>query len=262
MCMWELLFPSRNLSMCLEKRMESCWDGWVCMREMLEIAEELLEKKAMDLIWGSLSAKHLATDIPAVKVKDSPLYVLDLLLRPHEPHQTTFVPFLMTMPAPVLFFPLTFLCEPSIAITNTSSLFATSTVLSLTFSSCSVCQSFGGGLVVENRRCEVRSCSHGGLCRGLRVGKEDVLVSSAILASGNFLEESVRSLVSRLLNLRLIFSLLNGIFLRTGLVRRSLCSWMEAEWQSGRVCRWRIQWGRCARCVGGHKLGWIGNLCR
>ena len=56
-----------------------------------------------------------------------------------------------------------------------------------------------------------------------------MLVSSAILASGNFLEESVQSLVSRLSNLRLIFSLLNGIFLRMGLVRRSLCSWMEAE---------------------------------
>ena len=48
MCMWESLFPSRNLSACLEKRMESCWDGWVCVREMLEITEELLEKKAMD----------------------------------------------------------------------------------------------------------------------------------------------------------------------------------------------------------------------
>ena len=44
--------------------------------------------------------------------------------------------------------------------------------------------------MVENRRCEVRSCSHGGLCRGLRVGEEDTLVSSAIHASGDFLEES------------------------------------------------------------------------
>ena len=61
MCMWELLFPSRNLSACLEKRMESCWDGWVCVREMLEIAEELSEKKAMDLIWGSSFARRLAT---------------------------------------------------------------------------------------------------------------------------------------------------------------------------------------------------------
>ena len=52
MCMRESLFPSRNSRARLEKRMESCWDGWVCMREMLEIAEELLEKKVMDLIWG------------------------------------------------------------------------------------------------------------------------------------------------------------------------------------------------------------------
>ena len=85
---------------------------------------------------------------------------------------------------------------------------------------------------MENRGCEVMSCSHGGLCRGLRVGEEDVLVSLAILTSGNFLEGSVRSLVSKLLNLRLIFGLLNGIFLRMGLVRRSLCNQMEAEWQS------------------------------
>ena len=166
MCMWELLFPSRNSSTCLEKRMESCWDGWVCVREMLEITEELLEKKAMDLIWGSSFTKHLATDIPAARVKDSPLYVLDLLPRPHEPCHTMFVPFLMTSPAPVLFFPLTFLHRLSIAITNTSSLFAASTILSFTLSSCSVHRSFGGGLVVENHGCEVRSCSHGGLCRG------------------------------------------------------------------------------------------------
>ena len=232
MCMWELLFPSRNLSVCLEKRMESCWDGWVCVREMLKIAEELSEKKVMDLIWRSSFARRLATDIPAARAKDSPSYMLDLLLRPHELCHTTFVPFLMTTPAPVLFFPLPFLHKLSIAITNTSSLFATSTILSFMLSLCSVHRSFGGGLVVENHRCEVRSCFHGGLCRGLRVGEEDALVSSAILASGDFLEESVQSLVSRLLNLGLIFSLLNGIFLRMGLVRRSLCSWMEAEWQS------------------------------
>ena len=61
MCMWELLFPSRNSSACLEKRMESCWDGWVCVREMLEIAEELSEKKAMDLIWGSSFTRRLVT---------------------------------------------------------------------------------------------------------------------------------------------------------------------------------------------------------
>ena len=205
------------------------------MREMLEIAEEPSEKKAMDLIWGSSFAKRLATDIPAARAKDSPSYVLDLLPRPHAPRHTTFVPFLMTTPAPVLFFPLTFLREPSVAITNTSSLFAASTILSLMLSLCSVRWSFGGGLVVENRGCEVRSRSHGGLCRGLRVGEEDALVSSAILASGDFLEGSVRSLVSKLLNLRLIFGLLNGIFLRTGLVRRSLCSRMEAEWQSLRM---------------------------
>ena len=60
--------------MCLEKRMESCWDGWVCVREMLATAEELSEKKAMDLIWGSSSMQHLATDIPAARVKDSPSY--------------------------------------------------------------------------------------------------------------------------------------------------------------------------------------------
>ena len=89
--------------------------------------------------------------------------------------------------------------------------------------------------MVENRRCEVRSCSHGGLCRGLRVGEDDALVSSAILTSGDFLEVSVWSLVSKLLNLRLMFGLLSGIFLRTGLVRRSLCSQMEAEWQSLRM---------------------------
>ena len=71
MCMWELLFPSRNSSTCLEKWMESCWDGWVCMREILEIAEELSEKKAMDLIWGLSFVKRLATDIPAVRAKDS-----------------------------------------------------------------------------------------------------------------------------------------------------------------------------------------------
>ena len=45
-CMWDSSFPSRTSSACLEKRMESCWDGWVCMREMLEIAEELLEKRS------------------------------------------------------------------------------------------------------------------------------------------------------------------------------------------------------------------------
>ena len=144
MCMWELLFLSRNSSVCLEKSMESCWDGWVCVREMLEIAEELLEKKAVDLIWGSSFAKCLATDIPAARAKDSLSYVLDLLLRHHEPRHTTFVPFLMTTPAPVLFFPLTFLHEPSIAITNTSSLFATSTILSFMLSLCSVRWSFGG----------------------------------------------------------------------------------------------------------------------
>ena len=86
--------------------------------------------------------------------------------------------------------------------------------------------------MTKNHECEVRSCSHGGLCRGSRVGEEDALVSLAILTSGDCLEESVWSLVSRLLNLRLIFGLLNGIFLRTGLVGRSLCSWMEAEWKS------------------------------
>ena len=75
MCIWESSSPYRSLSVCLEKRMESCWDGWVCMREMLEIAEELLEKKAMDLIWGALFAKCLATDIPTARVKDSPSYV-------------------------------------------------------------------------------------------------------------------------------------------------------------------------------------------
>ena len=48
--------------MCLERSMESCWDGWVCMREMLEITEELSEKKAMDLIQGSSFTKYLATD--------------------------------------------------------------------------------------------------------------------------------------------------------------------------------------------------------
>ena len=156
--------------MCLERSMESCWDGWVCMREMLEITEELSEKKAMDLIWGLSFTKHLATDIPTARVKDLPSYVLDLLPRPHEPHHTMFAPFLMTTPAPVLFFPLTFLCEPSIAITNTFLLFSASPILIFTLSSCSVCQSFGGGLVAENHGCEVRSCSHGGLCRGSRVG--------------------------------------------------------------------------------------------
>ena len=104
---------------------------------------------------------------------------------------------------------------------------------------------------MENCGCEVRSCSHGGLCRG-RVGEEDALVSLAILASGDFLEVSVWSLVSKLLNLRLMFSLLNGIFLRMGLVRRSLCSQMEAEWQSlqmessmGGMCKmcWRAYTG-------------------
>ena len=63
---------------------------------MLEIAEELLEKKAMDLIWGLSFTNHLAAAIPAVRAKDSPLYVLDLLPRPHAPRHTTFVPFLMT----------------------------------------------------------------------------------------------------------------------------------------------------------------------
>ena len=53
----------------------------------MEIAEELSEKKAMDLIWGSLFAKCLAAAIPAVRAKDSPLYVLDLLPRPHVPHE-------------------------------------------------------------------------------------------------------------------------------------------------------------------------------
>ena len=130
---------------------------------MLEIAEELSEKNVMDLIWGSSFTKCLAAAIPAARAKDSPSYVLDLLPRPHAPHHTTFVPFLMTTPAPVLFFPLTFLHEPSMAITNTSSLFATSVILSLMFSSSSVHWSFGGGLVVENHGCEVRSCSHGGL---------------------------------------------------------------------------------------------------
>ena len=165
MCMWESLFPSRNSRACLEKRMESCWDGWVWVRDMLETAEELLEKKAMDLIQKSSFTKCLATDIPAARVKDSLSYMLDLLLRPHEPCHMMFTPFLITMPAPVLFFPLTFLHEPSVAITNTSSLFSASPILSFTLSSCSVCRSFGGGLVVENHGCEVRSCSYGGLCR-------------------------------------------------------------------------------------------------
>ena len=56
-------------------------------------------------------------------------------------------PFLMTTPAHVLFFLLTFLCEPSVAITNISSLLSTSFILCFTPSLCSSHQSFGGGLV-------------------------------------------------------------------------------------------------------------------
>ena len=37
----------------------------MCVREMLEITEELLEKKVMNLIWGLSFTRHLATDIPS-----------------------------------------------------------------------------------------------------------------------------------------------------------------------------------------------------
>ena len=107
-------------------------DGWVCMTEMLEIAEELLEKKVMDLIWGSLSVRHLATNIPAVRANDSPSYVLDLLPKPYEPHHIILSPFLITTPAPILFFPLH---KPSVAITRTSLLLSASFVLCFTSSS-------------------------------------------------------------------------------------------------------------------------------
>ena len=42
MWMWESLFFSRNSCAHLENMMESNWDGCVCVREMLEIAGELL----------------------------------------------------------------------------------------------------------------------------------------------------------------------------------------------------------------------------
>ena len=71
-------------------------------------------------------------------------------------------------------------------------------------------------MVVEKHGWEERFCSHGGLCSGLRVGEGDTLVRLAILTNGDFLAESVQSLVSRLLNLRLIFGLLIGIFFRMG----------------------------------------------
>ena len=43
MWMQESLFFSRNSRACLENMMDSCWEGWVWVREMLEIAKELLE---------------------------------------------------------------------------------------------------------------------------------------------------------------------------------------------------------------------------
>ena len=159
MWMRESLFPSRNSRACLEKRMESCWDGWVWVREILDIAEELSERKTMDLMRGSSSAKRLATNIPAARVKDTPSYVFHLLPRPHEPHQTTFTPFLMTMPAPVLFFHLTFLRELSVAITSTPSFLSASSILRFVLSSCSVCSSFGGRMVVEKHGWEERFCT-------------------------------------------------------------------------------------------------------
>ena len=119
------------------------------MRGMLEIAKELSEKKVMDLIRGLSSARSLAIDIPAVRANDSPLYVLDLLPRPNEPHHNILSPFLITTPASVLFLPLTFLHKPSVAITRTSLLLSASLVLCFTSSSYSICQSFGGGLVME-----------------------------------------------------------------------------------------------------------------
>ena len=79
---------------------------------------------------------------------------------------------------------------------------------------------------------EVRSRSQGGLYRGLRVGVVIMLLSSAILPRGDFLEGAGQSLVSRLSNLRLMVGLLSGIFVRTGLDGSSLCRWIDAEWLS------------------------------
>ena len=79
---------------------------------------------------------------------------------------------------------------------------------------------------------EVRSHSQGGLYRGLRVGVVIMLLSSAILPRGDFLEGAGQSLVSRLSNLRLMVGLLSGIFVRTGLDGSSLCRWIDVEWPS------------------------------
>ena len=87
--------------------------------------------------------------------------MLGLLLRPQEPRQIVLFPFLITTPAPVLFLPLTFLHDPSVAITRTSSSLSALLILCFASSVCSDCWSFGGVLVVVKRGWEVRSCSQG-----------------------------------------------------------------------------------------------------
>ena len=111
---------------------------------------------------------------------------------------------------------------PSVAINRTSSFLSTPLIFCFTSSTCSVCWSFGGVLVVVKHGWEVRSHSHGGLYRGLRVGVAIALVSLAILPRGDFLEGAGQSLASRLSILRLMVGLLSGIFVRTGLDVRSL----------------------------------------
>ena len=44
----------------------------MCVHAMLAMADELSEKKVMDLISGSVLARWFAMDIPAERVNDSP----------------------------------------------------------------------------------------------------------------------------------------------------------------------------------------------
>ena len=52
---------------------------------MLEMAESLSETKRMVLMSVLSSAKGLEIDMPTASVNDSPLWVLDFLLKPHAP---------------------------------------------------------------------------------------------------------------------------------------------------------------------------------
>ena len=108
---------SRNSWALVEKRIESCWDGWGWVLEIFVITEALSETNLMVCNLWSSPARHFTMDIPAASAKDSlcssPYYHCPLFY--HHP------------PAPVL------LLDPSVGTISISSLPSTSLISFVTF---------------------------------------------------------------------------------------------------------------------------------